>query len=205
MDDEKINMQPKTTSRKNMIVNYETMPSREDIAVVEAMLVPDKEEKKQEVTQEQIDNAIVYSNDVTSIDFMMPEDEREILEKNLNQYEDIKKMKKVLSIAKQNKRISEDIKSLELISKTGDLSNKILDAMTDSKSIEMLLESFKKKAEKGESAKAYKELATAAKIMLDAREEMTKRLNSEKSGKSIKIALKFENNNGDEYDIGAEL
>lgn len=205
MDDEKINMQPKTTSRKNMIVNYETMPSREDIAVVEAMLVPDKEEKKQEVTQEQIDNAIVYSNDVTSIDFMMPEDEREILEKNLNQYEDIKKMKKVLSIAKQNKRISEDIKSLELISKTGDLSNKILNAMTDSKSIEMLLESFKKKAEKGESAKAYKELATAAKIMLDAREEMIKRLNSEKSGKSIKIALKFQNNNGDEYDIGAEL
>ena len=200
------NIKPKTQNRNNKIVNYELMPKREDIAVIET-LIENESNKEQEmvVTQEQIQDAIVYDNNVTSIDFMMPEEEREILEKNLNIYSDIKKMQTVLAEAKKNKKLSEDIKSLGIISKEGDLANKLLDVMSDDASIEVLLKSFKEKMEKGESGKAYKELATAYKIIMDARQEKIKQLNAQKTGKSARIALKFQNDSGEEVQLGVEI
>lgn len=202
---ENLNLKPKTQSRKNQTVNYATMPTTEEIAVVESILIPQKNEELPLVSEDEIKEALVYSNDFTSIDFMMPEDERAILEKNLNVYEDVKKMQEVLAVAKKNKKISEDIKTLELISKAGKLSDQLFDVMTDEKSIELLLKSFKEKAEKGESGKAYKELATANKIMLDAREEMIKRLTTQKNGKSARIDLKFTNNDGNEFQLGVDM
>ena len=77
--------------------------------------------------------------------------------------------------------------------------------MSDDSSIEVLLKSFKEKMEKGESGKAYKELATAYKIIMDARQEKIRQLNTQRSGKSARIALKFKNDAGEEYEIGAEI
>ena len=74
--------------------NFETNTSSKDLALVETTLLTPKTEI--EPTDQEIQDAIVYENGVTSIDFMLPEDEREILEKNLNQYSDIEKMQKVL-------------------------------------------------------------------------------------------------------------
>ena len=68
----------------------------------------------------------------------MPEKEREILEKNLNLYGDMDKMKKVLNVAKSNKVISEELKSLELISKTGELSDRIFELMLKEENLEVL-------------------------------------------------------------------
>lgn len=204
MEEEKLSLKPKTSNRSNKTVNYELMPKREDIAVVETMLIPEKE-KEVIVSENDVKEAIVYSNDVTSIDFMMPEDERAILEQNLNIYDNQKKIQEVLAIAKKNKKLSEDIKSLDFISKEGDLGNKLLDVMTDEQSINLLLKSFKEKAEKGESGKAYKELATAYKIISDARQEKIKQLNSQRSGKAARIALKFQNDNGEEIQLGVEI
>ena len=204
MEEENLNLKPKTSSRSGKGINYELMPKREDIAAVEGILLP-KEEQEIVVDKTDIKDAIVYSNDVTSIDFMMPEQERNIIERNLNIYDDQKKLQQVLAIAKKNKRLSEDIKNLEFISKEGELGDKLLDVMSDDSSIEVLLKSFKEKMEKGESGKAYKELATAYKIIMDARQEKFKQLNGQKSGKSARIALKFKNDAGEEYDIGVEI
>lgn len=201
---ERVNPTKKAYSRKNKTVNYQVMPKTEEIALVEGILAEKPEEEK-EVTPEEIEGALVYSNDVTSIDFLMPEDERAILEKNLNIYEDQKKIQETLSIAKKNKKLSEDIKSLDFISKEGELGTKLLDVMTDDQSVEVLLKSFKEKMEKGESGKAYKELATAYKIIMDARQEKIKQLNTQRSGKASRIALKFQNDSGEEIQLGVEI
>ena len=208
MDNKQKNIisKPKTQNRKSQTVNYEMIPSTEEIALVESMLVSNENDKKSvSVNENDIKEAIVYNNEYTSIDFMMPSDEREILEKNLNVYDDVKKMQEVLAIAKKNKKISEDIKTLELISKAGKLSNQLFDVMTDEDSIRVLIKAFKEKVEKGESGKAYKELATANKIMLDARQEMIKGLMAQRNGKSARIDLKFTNDNGNEFQLGVDI
>lgn len=204
MEEENLVTKPKTSNRSNKTVNYELMPKREEIAAIEGMLVEEKP-KELVVNKNDIEQAIVYSNDVTSIDFMMPEDERAILEQNLNVYDDQKKLQEVLSIAKKNKKLSEDIKSLEFISKEGHLGNQLLDVMTSEASIRTLVKAFNEKVEKGESGKAYKELATAYKIIMDARQEKIKQLNSQRSGKAARIALKFQNDSGEEIQLGVEI
>lgn len=204
-ENEELSLKRKAGNRKNKTLNYETAPTIEDLAVVETMLLPQKKDDNTNIDKKDIEEAIVYGNDFTSIDFMMPSDEREILEKNLNVYDDVKKMQEVLSIAKKNKKISEDIKTLELISKAGKLSNQLFDVMTDEDSIKVLIKAFKEKVEKGESGKAYKELATANKIMLDARQEMIKGLMAQRNGKSARIDLKFTNDNGNEFQLGVDI
>ena len=204
-ENEVLNMKPTTKNKGSKSANFAQLPSAQEVAVVESILMENSQAEAQEVTQEEAEKALVYSNNVTSIDFMMPEDEREIVEKNLNMYSDFAEMNKVLAIAKKNKKISEDIKTLELISKAGKLSEQLFGVMTDEKSIQVLLQSFKEKVEKGESGKAYKELATANKIMLDARAEMIKSLNAGNSKKSARIALKFTNDNGEETQLGVEI
>ena len=172
---------------------------------MEAMILDPKKNEKPEITDEQINKAIVYSNEVTSIDFMMPENEREIVEKNLNLYSDLEKMQKVLNIAKKNKRISEDIKTLELISKSGQVSNLLFDILTDEETVSAVRENIKAQIENGDVMKGYKNLATANKILLDAREEMTKRLNSNGNKKNSRIALKFTNDNGEDFQLGVDI
>ena len=158
-----------------------------------------------EATDEQINDAVVYNGEVTSIDFMMPEEERAILEQNLNVYGDVKQMQKVLNAAKRNKLISEEIKSLELIGKTGDVSSKLFDMMIDPKNLATLEKYLQRKFEEGDIAKAYKEVGLTAKLMLDAREAMQNKMKAGKSGKTAKIALKFTNDNGEDFQLGAEV
>ena len=192
-----------TKSNGSKSISYETDTSLSDLVIAESTMLPEKQEV--EVTPQDIQDAIVYPNGATSIDFMMPEDEREILEKNLNQYGDMEKMKKLLNTAKANKVISEDLKTLELISKTGELSNKIFDMMTDPKNLAVLEQYIQRKFEEGDIAKAYKEIGMMNKAMLDARETMLQKVKSGNSGKKAKIALKFTNDNGEDFVLGADV
>lgn len=193
--------QANTGSKSN---NFETNTSTKDLALVNAAFLAPKEKEK-EVSNAEIQEATVYENGATSIDFMMPEDEREILEKNLNTYGDLKKMQEVLNVAKKNKAISEDLKSLEIISKLGDFSNKIFDMLMDEKNLAVLEQYIQRKFEEGDIAKAYKEVGLLNKAMLDAREGMIQKLKAGRSGKKAKIALKFTNDSGEDYQLGAEI
>lgn len=185
-------------------VKFETETKTDDLALAQtAFLVPNE---IREVTEEQIQNAIVYENGATSIDFMLPEDEREILEQNLNQYSDMEKMKKALSIAKQNKMLHEDVQTLNQISKADQLINGIFDIMNDPNNLEMINRYIRQKLESGQDvAKAYKEIGLMNKAMMDAREGMINRLKAGKTGKNAKIAFKFTNGDGEETQIGVEL
>ena len=194
--------QANTGSKSN---NYETNLKAEDVAFAEsALLVPKKEEYVP--TEQEIQDAVVYEGGVTSIDFMMPEDERKILEQNLNKYSDVEKMQKVLNVAKKNKLLQEDIETLNQIAKTDQLINSIYDVMNDPRNIEMINNYIRQKLESGQDvAKAYKEIGLMNKAMIDAREGMLRRMRAGNSGKKAKIALKFTNDSGEDFQLGAEV
>lgn len=190
-----------TGSKSN---NYETNTQTDDLALAEVVLQPTKQEILP--TEQEIQDAVVYENGITSIDFMMPEDEREILEKNLNQYSDMEKMQKVLNMAKKNKIIKEDIETLNQIAKADELINNMYDIMNDPENLEMINKYIRQKLESGQDvAKAYKEIGLMNKAMIDAREGMVNKLRAGKSGKKAKIALKFTNDSGEDFQLGAEL
>jgi len=196
----KKNFQTNTGSKSN---NFQTDTRTEDLVIAEsAFLLP---EKKMEANEEDIENAIVLPGGATSIDFMMPEDERAILEKNMNVYGDMEKMKKLLNTAKTNKVISEDLKSLELISKTGQLSDRIFDLMLSEDNLAVLEQYIQRKFEEGDIAKAYKEIGMMNKALLDARETMLQKIKAGKSGKKARIALKFTNDAGEDFQLGADI
>ena len=190
--------QANTGSKSN---NYETNLKAEDVAFAEsAFLVPKKEEYVP--TEQEIQDAVVYEGGVTSIDFMMPEDERKILEQNLNKYSDVEKMQKVLNVAKKNKLLQEDIETLNQIAKTDQLINSIYDVMNDPRNIQMINNYIRQKLESGQDvAKAYKEIG----LMNKAREGMLRRMRAGNSGKKAKIALKFTNDSGEDFQLGAEV
>lgn len=186
--------------------NFETNTKTEDLALAETMYLKPKEEVNvDDIPTEEINNALVYENGVTSIDFMMPEKEREIIEANINKYSDMTKMKKVLNVAKQNKVLSEDIETLNLISKTDKLTNQIFDVMTSPENIQKLNEYIQQKLEAGDVAKAYKEIGLMNKAMLDARDGMISKLKTNDSGKRSKIVLRFTNDDGQDFQLGAEI
>ena len=189
-----------TGSKSN---NFETNASQADFEMINTAFLVPKEEVN--ATDKDVEEAVVYDGEVTSIDFMLPENERAILEKNLNMYGDIKEMQKVLNIAKNNKLISEDIKTLELVSKTGEFSNKLFDLLMNEENLAVLQEYIRRKFDEGDIAKAYKEVGLLNKAMLDARETMINKLKMTKTGKSAKIALKFTNDNGEDFQLGAEV
>lgn len=198
-----IELKSGTSNRGNKSINFDSSPTLGDRALIQSsLLTPDSQV---EVTNDDIEQAIVYGPDVTSIDFMMPEDERQIIEKDLNLYSDMDKMQKVLSVAKKNKKIREDIKTLELISKSGQLSNRIFDLMLDEKNLKVLEKYIQRKFEEGDIAKAYKEIGMMNKVMLDARQEMIKGLTAKKSNKNIKIGVQFTNDSGDEFQLGVDI
>lgn len=200
----------KSTTTKNFMkhdgsksINFDTNTSTGDLAIVETAFLTPKTEVN--ITDEDVEKAVVLPNGATSIDFMMPADEREILEKNLNMYGDVEKMQKVLSVAKKNKVISEDLKTLELVEKTGELSNKLFDLMTNEKNLAVLEAYIQRKFDEGDIAKAYKEIGILNKAMMDARETMINKLKTTKTGKTAKIALKFTNDSGEDFKLGAEI
>lgn len=189
-----------TGSKSN---NFETNASQADFEMINTAFLVPKEEVN--ATDKDVEEAVVYDGEVTSIDFMLPENERAILEKNLNMYGDVKEMQKVLNIAKNNKLISEDIKTLELVSKTGEFSNKLFDLLMNEENLAVLQKYIRRKFDEGDIAKAYKEVGLLNKAMLDARETMINKLKMTKTGKSAKIALKFTNDNGEDFQLGAEV
>lgn len=198
-----LNMKKPIKGTGSYTANMETAPSTSEIAVVESMLaIP---ENKQDVSEEEMKDAIVVSNEVTSIDVMMPEEERRILEKNLDLFGNLERTQKILNVAKANKKVSEDIKTLELITKSGKVSDLLFDILTDEETIEAVKENIKEQIKGGDVMKGYKNLATANKIILDAREEMTKRLSNTGNKKNAKIALKFTNDNGEDIQLGVEI
>lgn len=196
----KKNFQTNKGSKSN---NFITDTRTEDLVLAESTFLVPKEQK--EVTEEQVQEAIVLPDGATSIDFMMPEQEREILEKNLNVYGDMEKMKKMLNIAKSNKMISEDLKTLELVSKTGELSDRIFDLMLSEDNLAVLEAYIQRKFEEGDVAKAYKEIGMMNKALLDARETMLQKLKAGRSGKKARIALKFTNDSGEDFQLGADI
>lgn len=196
----KKNFQTNTGSKSN---NFITDTRTEDLVLAESTFLVPKEQK--EVTEEQVQEAIVLPDGATSIDFMMPEQEREILEKNLNVYGDMEKMKKMLNIAKSNKMISEDLKTLELVSKTGELSDRIFDLMLSEDNLAVLEAYIQRKFEEGDVAKAYKEIGMMNKALLDARETMLQKMKAGRSGKKARIALKFTNDSGEDFQLGADI
>lgn len=186
--------------------NFETNTKTEDLALAEAMyLTPAEETKVEDIPVEEINNVLVYENGVTSIDFMMPEEERKIIENNINKYSDMTKLKKVLNVAKQNKVLSEEIETLNLIAKTDKLTNQIFDVMTSPENIQKLNEYIQQKLEAGDVAKAYKEIGLMNKAMLDARDGMINKLRTNDSGKKSRVVLKFTNNDGQDFQLGAEI
>ena len=204
-NDPKLNLSHTMRNHGNKTVNYEGFQHFGDTAMMESLILADKKNEEVPITDEQIEEAIVYSNDVTSIDFMMPEDERQIVEKNLNMYGNLEQMQKVLNMAKKNKKISEDIKSLELISKAGNVSNLLFDILSDEETIEAVKENIQNQIKSGDVMKGYKNIATANKILLDAREDMKRSLNTDGNRKNAKIALKFTNDNGEDFQLGVDI
>lgn len=186
-------------------INFETDTHTDDLALANtAFLVPQKQ--KRDMTEEEIRDAIVYTNGVTSLDFMLPEDEREILDKNLNNYSDMEKMQKALNLAKKNKLLSEDVKTLDQISKANELIDNMFDVMNNPENIDMINKYIRQKLENGQDiSKAYKEIGLMTKAMIDAREGMISKLKTNRSGKNMKIAIKFTNDSGEDFQLGADI
>lgn len=184
--------------------NFETNTKTEDLALAEtAFLVPQTD---YEVSEEEAKDVIVYENGATSIDFMLPEEERRILDENLNNYSDMEKMKKVLTMAKKNKLLSEEVKSLDQIAEADKLIKNMFEVMNNPENIDMINKYIRQKLESGQDvAKAYKEIGLMAKAMMDARDGMINRMKAGKSGKNAKIAFKFTNGDGEETQIGVEI
>lgn len=186
-------------------VNYETNTHTDDLALANtAFLIPNEEEQK--ISEQKVQDAVIYENGVTSLDFMLPDDEREILDRNLNNYSDMEKMKKALNLAKKNKLLSEDVKTLNQISKANELIDNMFDVMNNPENIDMINQYIRQKLENGQDvAKAYKEIGLMAKAMIDAREGMISKMKTNKSGKNMKIAIKFTNDSGEDFQLGADI
>lgn len=185
--------------------NFETDTRTDDLALANSMFLLPKEEER-EVSEQEIQDAVVYENGITSLDFMLPEEEREILDKNLNNYSDMEKMKKALNLAKRNKLLSEDVKTLGQIAKANELIDNMFDVMNNPENIEMINKYIRQKLENGQDvAKAYKEIGLMAKAMIDAREGMINKMKTNKTGKNMRIAIKFTNDSGEDFQLGADI
>lgn len=186
-------------------IDLETNTQTDDLALANtAFLIP--KEDTREISEQEIEDAVVYENGVTSLDFMLPDDEREILDKNLNNYSDMEKMKKALNLAKKNKLLSEDVKTLGQISKANELIDNMFDVMNNPENIDMINQYIRQKLENGQDvAKAYKEIGLMAKAMIDAREGMISKMKTNKTGKNMKIAIKFTNDSGEDFQLGADI
>lgn len=182
--------------------NFETNTQTKDLVLAETVFL--KPEEVKEITEQEIEDAIVYDNGVTSIDFMLPEEERKILEKNLNMYGDMEQLQKTLIIAKKNKTLSEDLKNLEIISELDKIIQGVNRILGSDENLAVLDKHIKKLLKNGEVAKAYKEAGLMNKAMMDARQGMINQMKTNRSGKKARIALKFTNDSGEDFQLGVE-
>lgn len=170
----------------------------------EVVLVPVAEQEQEQEGNNQ--DIVVYNNGITSIDFMLPDDERAILQENLNVYSDVEKMQNTLKVAQKNMQLRQKVKDLQMMEKYSDIID-----LTQQKEAEMLKivlepEFFAALAAKNpESAfKALKHIGDFQKTNVQAREELAKRMTGRNSNKKFKIDLKFSNDSGEEYSLGVE-
>lgn len=183
-------------------INYETNTHTDDLALANTLLLAPKEEGK-EISDQEVQEAIVYENGVTSLDFMLPDDEREILDKNLNNYSDMEKMKKALNLAKKNKLLSEDVKSLNQLDGLDMLIDNMLNVMNNPENVDMINQYIRQKLESGQDpSKVYKQVGLMTKAMIDAREGMINKMKTNKNRKNMKIAAIFVNDSGEGYQLG---
>lgn len=161
-----------------------------------------------EVNNDQVFEAVVYDGGITNIDFMMPEDERKLLEKNLDVYENVEQMQKILKVAKNNKKLSQQVRELEMIDECNDVIKSTNKIMSNPRNIQIINELIENAFEKGDLesvSKAYKNLGAVNKSMVDARQNLVKNLSGSLNKKNTKIAFKFTNDNGEEFSMGCEL
>lgn len=159
-----------------------------------------------QVDDNDIKDAVVYENGVTSIDFMMPEEERQILENNLNVYGDIAKANKILKTATSNMKLRQGIKELEQIDKLGegiDIGQAKLNEMLQYIDISSYAELQKTDPEA--ASKAIKNVSIALSSMMQVRDNKVKSLSGTTSNKKMKIGIVFKNDNGDETSLGVEI
>ena len=82
----------------------------------------------------------------------------------------------------------------------------MFDVMNNTNNIDKINQYIRLKLEAGKDvAKAYKEIGLMAKAMIDAREGMINKMKTNKSGKNMKIAVKFTNDSGEDFQLGAEI
>lgn len=183
-------------------INFETDTHTDDLALANALLLVPKEEQR-ELSEQEVQDAVIYENGVTSLDFMLPGDEREILDKNINNYSDMEKMKKALNLAKKNKLLSEDVKSLNQLDKLDILIENMLDVMNNPENVDMIGQYVRQQLKAGQDpSKVYKQVGLMTKAMIDAREGMISKMKTNKNRKNMKIAAIFINDSGEGYQLG---
>lgn len=186
-------------------VNYETNIFESDKAVPLA-IVNDIPEDVIEINEKDVKELEVYNNNVTDIDFMMPEREKQILENNINVFENVEKTNKILKQATSNMKIRQGIKELDQIDKLGDIIdsgqlklNQMLECVD--------LESYKElqKSDPEAASKAIKNIAIAVSSMIQVRDSKVKSLTGSTSSKKVKIGIVFKNDSGEETALGVEM
>ena len=98
------------------------------------------------------------------------------------------------------------MKTLGQIAKANELIDNMFDVMNNPENIEMINKYIRQKLENGQDvAKAYKEIGLMAKAMMDAREGMINKMKTNKTGKNMRIAIKFTNDSGEDFQLGADI
>ena len=185
--------------------NFANSTFKSDKAIPEA-IINQEETDIIKVDEKDIQEAMVYDNGVTTIDFMMPEKERQILENNLNVYQNVDKTNKILKKATSNMKIRQGIKELEQIDKLGDIiDNGQLKLNEMLKNID--ISAFYKLQETDQEAasKAIKNISIAISSMMQVRDNKVKSLNGSTSNKKVKIGIIFKNDSGEETSLGVEM
>lgn len=167
---------------------------------VEIVPVEDNKEDKKE------NKVVVYENGISSVDFMLPEDERSILEENLNTYSNVEAMQKTLKEAQRNMKLRQNVKDLKLMEKYSELID--MTQSTQKEMLDLILqpEYFQSLAKKNpeEAFKALKHLGDFNKTNIEARDTLARKLSGNTSNKKFKINLKFSNDSGEEMELGLE-
>lgn len=190
---------------ENKITDFEKNVKKSDLALP-TVISEIQEPEIIQVDDNEAKEAIVYENGVTSIDFMMPEEERQILENNLNVYGDVNKANKILKKATSNMKLRQAIKELEQIDKLGDgidIGQLKLNEMLKFIDINAYAELQARDPEA--ASKAIKNVSIALASMMQVRDNKVKSLTGKTSNKKMKIGIVFKNDNGEETSLGVEL
>ena len=157
-----------------------------------------------ELSKNEVDDVVEYAGGITSIDFMMPEKEREILEKNLNLIDNQEEMQKALVKAEKNAALRQKIRNIEMVDYLTDLiddTSKLLKNTISRRDVEEYIDRM---IQEGDLGKALKEIGIMNKANIDARNELLRGMGNKQSNKRAKVAVKFTNNSGEETAIFVE-